>query len=95
MSELDSKSQSSTNGAGRDTLAGSVRQAPEPSDEDRPADEKLVPRPAPGLGPIGPAGDPSYMEGTLSGTGPRRGFVVIVALMAVLVILAIAFALGG
>ncbi len=35
------------------------------------------------------------MEGTLSGVGPRRGFVVTVVLMAVLVILAIAFVLGG
>lgn len=95
MFKLDSKSPSSPNGAGRELVAGSGPRAPEPSDEDRPADEKLVPRPAPGLGPIGPAGDPSYMEGTLSGVGPRRGFVVTVVLMAVLVILAIAFVLGG
>jgi hypothetical protein len=65
------------------------------ADEDRPAGEKLVPKPAPGLGPIGPAGDPAYMEGTLAGPGPRLGFIVTVAIMAALVLTAIALLLRG
>jgi hypothetical protein len=67
----------------------------ETSDEERSADEKLVPSPAPGIGPIGPAGDPSYMEGTLEGKGPRRGLYITLAVMAILVILAIALVLRG
>ena len=68
---------------------------PEGTDETRPADEKLVPAPAPGVGPIGPAGDPAYMEGTLEGRGPRVGLIVTVALVAVLVVAAIALVLAG
>ncbi len=64
-------------------------------DGERPPDERLVPRPAPGIGPIGPAGDPSYMEGTLRGKGPRVGFYVTAAVVAALVALAIALVLGG
>lgn len=65
------------------------------SDEERPAGERLVPRPAPGLGPIGPAGDPSYMEGTLRGRGPRVGLYVTVAVLAVLVLAAILAVVAG
>ena len=61
---------------------------PDAPDEERPADE-LVPRPAPGLGPIGPAGDPAYMEGTLQGRGPRVGLYLTVGAVAALVALAI------
>ena len=64
-------------------------------DEARPADEKLVPSPAPGVGPIGPGGDPSYMEGTLRGKGPRVGLYVTIAVVALLVIVAIVLVLGG
>lgn len=64
-------------------------------DEARPADEKLVPKPAPGIGPIGPAGDPAYMEGTLEGKGPRRGFYVTVLVIAGLVVAAIVLVLSG
>jgi hypothetical protein len=68
---------------------------PDIGDEERPADEKLVPRPAPGLGPIGPAGDPSYMEGTLRGRGPRVGFYITVGVVAVLVLIAMMLVLRG
>ncbi len=67
----------------------------DPADDERPADEKLVPRAAPGLGPIGPAGDPAYMEGTLRGRGPRTGLYVTVGLVAALVLLAIVLVLRG
>lgn len=67
----------------------------EQSDEERAADEKLVPKPAPGVGPIGPAGDPAYMEGTLRGTGPRVGLYVTVGVIAVLVLAAIVMVLRG
>jgi hypothetical protein len=79
-------------GAG-DRSAGDV--GPDVGDEERPADEKLVPRPAPGLGPIGPAGDPAYMEGTLRGKGPRVGFFITVGAIAVLVLLTIVLVLKG
>ncbi|HEY7530371.1 MAG TPA: hypothetical protein VIC56_06815 [Gemmatimonadota bacterium] len=62
-------------------------------DEDRPADEKLVPEPAPGLGPIGPAGDPAYMEGTLRGRGPRVGLIVVVLAFGAAVVAAVALLL--
>jgi hypothetical protein len=35
------------------------------------------------------------MEGTLAGPGPRRGFILTVAIMAALVLAAIALLLGG
>jgi hypothetical protein len=73
---------------------GAAGEAGGKPDEDRPADEKLVPRPAPGLGPIGPAGDPSYMEGTLRGKGPRLGLYVTVAVLGALVLLAIVLLLA-
>lgn len=62
-------------------------------DEERPADEKLLPRAVPGLGPIGPGGDPSYMEGTLAGKGPRRALYVTVGIVALLVLVAIVLVL--
>ncbi|MFN2432997.1 MAG: hypothetical protein ABR599_09355 [Gemmatimonadota bacterium] len=64
-------------------------------DEERAAGEKLVPRPAPGIGPIGPAGDPSYMEGTLRGRGPRVGLYVTLGVVGALVVAAIALVLAG
>lgn len=64
-------------------------------DEERPADEKFMPSPAPGLGPIGPAGDPDYMEGTLEGKGPRLGLYITVAVVAALVLVAIILVLRG
>ncbi len=94
MFRLDSQPGARTNGwppeARHDVATGVDR-----ADEDRPAGEKLVPKPAPGLGPIGPAGDPAYMEGTLAGPGPRRGFILTVAIMAALVLAAIVLLLRG
>jgi hypothetical protein len=68
---------------------------PAPADEERHADDKLVPKPAPGIGPIGPGGDPSYMEGTLRGRGPRVGLYVTVGVVAALVLVAIALVVAG
>lgn len=94
MFRLDSQPRERTNGwppEARLDVATDVDRA----DEDRPAGEKLVPKPAPGLGPIGPAGDPAYMEGTLAGPGPRRGFILTVTIMAALVLAAIVLLLRG
>ncbi|HEY7462365.1 MAG TPA: hypothetical protein VIC59_10890 [Gemmatimonadota bacterium] len=95
MFRLDSQPGERPNGWPPETTRLDVPADVERADEDRPAGEKLVPKPAPGLGPIGPAGDPAYMEGTLAGPGPRRGFILTVAIMAALVLAAIALLLGG
>lgn len=64
-------------------------------DEDRSAEEKFLPEPAPGLGPIGPAGDPAYMEGTLRGRGPRVGLLLVVLAFAAAVAAAVVLVLRG
>lgn len=62
-------------------------------DEDRPAGEKLVPEAAPGLGPIGPGGDPAYMEGTLRGRGPRVGLILVAVVFGAAVVAAVVLVL--